>query len=73
MEYRIKVTAGAKKESVTVGRDGRLLVLVSALREEGRANDRMRELLAAHFGVAVSAVTIRRGHTNGSKTVFVKE
>lgn len=73
MEYRIKVTAGAKKESVAVGRDGRLLVSVSAPREDGKANERMCELLAAHFGVAVGAISIRRGHTSRAKTVFVRQ
>lgn len=73
MEYRVKVSPGKKKESVTVSRDGRLLVSVSAPREEGKANERMCALLAAHFGVAISAVTIRRGHTSSTKAVFVKE
>ncbi|OGL89379.1 hypothetical protein A3H75_01650 [Candidatus Uhrbacteria bacterium RIFCSPLOWO2_02_FULL_51_9] len=72
MEYRVKVTPGKKKESVTVAPDGRLLVFVSAPREEGRANERMCELLAEHFGVPLSAITIRRGHTSATKTIFVK-
>ena len=72
MEYRVKVTTGKKKESVVVAPDGRLLVSVSVSKEEGRANERMRELLARHFGVSFDAVTIRRGHTSATKTVFVK-
>ena len=70
--YRVKVTAEKKKESVTVSRDGRLLISVSAPREEGKANERMCELLARHFGVPLSAITIRRGHTSATKTIFVK-
>lgn len=73
MEYRVKVTAGAKKESIMVAHDGRFLVSVSAPREEGRANERLRELLAEYFDVPYDAVTIRRGHTSPTKTVFVKE
>lgn len=72
MEYRVKVTPGRKKESVVIGRDGRFLVAVSAPRAEGKANERMRELLARHFGVSFDAVTIRHGHTSGTKTVFVR-
>lgn len=71
MEYRVKVIANTKKESVTVGRDGRLLVSVSAPRKEGKANERMRELLAEHFGVSPDAITLRRGHTSPTKTIFV--
>ncbi|HEY9585109.1 MAG TPA: DUF167 domain-containing protein [Candidatus Paceibacterota bacterium] len=73
MEYRVKVTASAKKESIEVGRDGRLIIHVSAPREGGRANERMRELLAEYFDVSFDAVIIRRGQTSPTKTVFVKE
>jgi uncharacterized protein YggU (UPF0235/DUF167 family) len=73
MEYRVKVTVGTKKECVHVGPDGRLRVSVSAPREAGKANERLRELLAEHFGVAFHAITIRRGHTSGTKTIFVKQ
>ncbi len=73
MEYRVRVTTGKKKESIEVGRDGRFLVSVSAPKEEGRANKRMCELLAGHFGVPFDAIIIRRGHTNSTKTIFVKE
>ena len=72
MEYRVKVTTGKKRESVVVGHDGRLLVSVSAPRKEGVANERMRELLADHFRVPFDDITIRRGHTSPTKTIFVK-
>ena len=72
-EVRVKVIPNVKKESVAVGRDGRLTVGVHAPREEGRANERLREMVAKHFGVAVSAVTIRPGHTSATKTLFVKK
>ncbi|OGZ06492.1 MAG: hypothetical protein A3C93_05465 [Candidatus Lloydbacteria bacterium RIFCSPHIGHO2_02_FULL_54_17] len=73
MEYRVKVIVDTKKESVLLGRDGRFLVSVNASREGGKANERLRELLAERFAVPLSAVTIRRGHTSATKTVFVKE
>ncbi|MEK7118261.1 MAG: DUF167 domain-containing protein [Patescibacteria group bacterium] len=72
MEYKVKVTTRKRKESVEVGRDGRLLVSVSAPQKNGKANERMRELLAKHFGVPFDAVTIRRGHASTTKTVFVR-
>ena len=67
----MKVIADSKKESVMLAKDGRFLVSVSAPREEGKANERMRKLLAEHFGVPLAYVTIRCGHTSGTKTVFV--
>ena len=72
MEYRGKATTGVRKESVRLGRDGRLIVSVSAPRKGGAANERMRELLAEYFGVPFNAVIIRRGHTSSTKSVFVK-
>ncbi|OGZ07940.1 MAG: hypothetical protein A2942_03105 [Candidatus Lloydbacteria bacterium RIFCSPLOWO2_01_FULL_50_20] len=73
MEYRVKITTGKKKESVAVGRDGRLLVSVQAPREKGKANERMRELLAQYFTVSPDAITIRRGQMSSSKVIFVKQ
>lgn len=73
MECRVKVITGVRRESVGMAKDGRLLVAVSPERKGGKANERMRELLAEHFGVSVDAVSIRRGHTNATKTVFVKK
>jgi uncharacterized protein YggU (UPF0235/DUF167 family) len=68
----VKVRTGVKKESVTEGRDGRLLVAVSAKREAGKANERLREVLAAHFGLSVDAVVIRHGKTSATKTVLLR-
>lgn len=71
--FRVKVTPGAKAEGVCVGKDGRLLVSVRAKRERGAANDRMRELLARHFGVPTDAIVLRAGHTSATKTVVIRE
>ncbi len=73
MEYRVKVTTRAKSDSVVPLLDGRLSVAVTADRKGGRANEHLRELLAGHFAVPLSAVTIRRGHTSSTKSVFVKK
>lgn len=71
-EYRIKVLAEQKKESVTRAQDGRLLVSVKAKRVEGRANERARELVAEFLSVSVSDVDIVRGHNQPTKTIRVR-
>lgn len=73
MTLRVKLTPGARAESVYVGGDGRLIVSVRAKRERGAANERMRELLARHFGVSPRAVVLKAGHASGTKTVVVRE
>lgn len=71
-EYRIKVLAEQKKESVTRAQDGRLLISVKAKRVEGRANERARELVAEFLSVSVSDVDIVRGHNLPTKTIRVR-
>jgi uncharacterized protein (TIGR00251 family) len=71
MEIRIKVITGARKESILQSKDGRLLVSVKAPREEGKANDRVRELVAEYFSVAPSEVQLIRGKTQSGKTLKI--
>ena len=49
-----------------------LVVYVTAAPEDGKANEAMIRLLAKHFGVAVSRLTIVRGLTNRNKTVRIE-
>jgi uncharacterized protein YggU (UPF0235/DUF167 family) len=72
VEYRIKVIANAKKEGVTLLRDGRLSVSVDALRKEGRANERACALIAGYLHVPVAQVTLIKGHTQSTKVVRVR-
>lgn len=71
MELRIKVETGVRREGVEEARDGRLIVRVRAPRKEGKANERMKEVLAAHFGVPPERVIIVRGATSTAKTVRI--
>lgn len=71
MEYRVRVISDAPEESVVVLPDGRLKVHVHAPRKDSRANERMRELLAAHFDVSLTSVHLRSGHTSATKTVNI--
>jgi uncharacterized protein YggU (UPF0235/DUF167 family) len=71
MEIRVKITPNVKKELVEVLPDGRYHVAVKADRKEGLANDRMRDLLATHFGVPLKSVALIAGHTQPTKTVRI--
>ena len=73
MEYRVKVIAASKKESVTLLRDGRYELRVDAPRSECRANERACALLAAHLAVPVDTVSIAKGHTQSTKLIRVKD
>jgi uncharacterized protein len=51
--------------------DGLLVVYVRERAIEGAANDAVVRLVAAHFGVAPSRVSIRRGRSSRRKTLEV--
>jgi uncharacterized protein YggU (UPF0235/DUF167 family) len=67
-----RVKAGSSKGPlVEVDADGGLVVYVRQRALEGAANDAVVRLVAAHFDVAPSRVTIRRGHTSKRKILEV--
>lgn len=72
-EVRVKVQTGVKRELIEEGDDGRFLVSVNAPRKEGRANERVCELIAAHFLVPVERVRVVRGKSEASKTIRIYE
>ena len=67
----MKVKPSAKKEGISVSTNEMLEVAVSAPPEKGKANERLIELLAEHFGVAKSRIKIVSEHTSRSKVVEV--
>lgn len=58
---KVKVTAGAKREGIEKIGEGVFKVRVSAPPEKGKANERVRELLAEHFRIAKSRVVLISG------------
>ncbi len=52
--------------------DEQLVVYVTAVPEDGKANEAMIRLLAKHLRVAPSRLTIVRGQTNRNKLVRVE-
>jgi len=51
--------------------DGSLVVYVRQIAVEGQANEALVKLLAKHYGVSKSSVTILRGHTSRYKLVEI--
>jgi len=69
----VQVKAGSSKGPlVEPDAEGRIVVYVRQRAIEGAANDAVVRLVAAHFGVAPSRVTIRRGHTSKRKTLEIE-
>jgi uncharacterized protein len=64
----LRVTPGARSEAVEMG-EGALLIKVRTKPEEGKANERVLELLAKALGVATSRLQLLRGATGRDKLV----
>jgi len=76
--FHVKLTPKAAADrigAVREGMDGQniLPVYVTAVPEDGKANEAMIRLLAKHLGVAPSHVIIRKGHTSRHKVIEVQE
>ena len=52
-------------------RGGQLHVFVGPIAEGGKANVRVSELIAQHFGIAKSRIKIKKGMTGIRKIVLV--
>lgn len=69
---RVKVRAGAAKESV-VRKSGTVFeISVKEPAAENRANARVRALLARHFGLPLVRVRIVSGHHASSKKFHIR-
>lgn len=73
MYIRVRVSAGAKKESFEQVSEDSFLVSVKEPAEQNRANKRVRELVAGHFGVEPKQVRIISGHHAPGKILSVPE
>lgn len=63
------VKPGSKhREEVTIGQDGNLVIYTKAGAIEGKANQAAIRLLAKHYRVSQSQVTLLRGHSAKTKT-----
>lgn len=72
MRHTVHVKPGSSKGPlVVVEDDGSLTVFLRERAVEGAANDGLIRVIAEHFGVPRSRVTIARGHTSRTKLVDV--
>ncbi|HHJ64042.1 MAG TPA: DUF167 domain-containing protein [Aquifex aeolicus] len=71
MILKVRVRPGAREESVRELSGDELEVRVSAPPQKGKANERVRELLAEHFGVSRSRVRILKGESSRRKLIEI--
>jgi len=73
MYIHVKVTAGAKRESLKAKNTDHYEIQVCEPAERNMANIRVIELVAIHLGIPKSHVRIINGHHNPSKLLSIKE
>lgn len=73
MKLTIHVKPNARHEKVEAQPDGSLKVHVNAPPQEGRANERVIEILAKHFKIPKSHITVVHGEASRTKVVEVVE
>jgi hypothetical protein len=71
MKISVQVKPNARKDAVTLREDGVYLVQVTVPPVEGRANERLVEVLAAHFGRPKRVVQILKGSRGRHKIVDI--
>jgi uncharacterized protein (TIGR00251 family) len=68
----VRVQPGARRDEVVGVRDGVLVARVSAPALQGRANQAVCRLVAAHLGMRRSQVSIARGERSRDKLLRVQ-
>ena len=70
-KYSVVVKPRSKSEGVSSLEDGSIVVRVNAPPVDGKANERVIELLADHFGVPQRNIRIAVGEGNRKKIIEV--
>lgn len=71
MRIRVRTTPGARRESLKEGKPNVFDVSVREEAQGNAANQRVRELVAKHFRVALASVRIVTGQRSRNKTISV--
>ena len=71
MQIKVKVIPKSSMNLVETEIDGTLKVKLTSAPEKGKANQKLVEVLAEHYNVKKSAVTILKGHKSKIKLVDV--
>ena len=67
----IQVHPKSSRDEIGGFQNGRLKVRVTVPPEDGKANEKVREIIGKAFGVAKSKVEIVRGETSRLKTIRI--
>ncbi len=70
-KIQVKVKPNSKQQDIQMGDDGVLRVRLKSPPVDGKANAELITLLAQHFGVPKSQITIKAGATSSSKLIQV--
>ncbi|MFZ2303531.1 MAG: DUF167 domain-containing protein [Minisyncoccia bacterium] len=73
MYIRVRVLAGAKRESFEQLAGDSFLVSVKEPAEQNLANKRVLELVAAHFGLSSKQIRIISGHHSSGKMLSIPD
>lgn len=71
MYVRVHVVPGSKREQITEGKEGTLLISVREKAEGNQANKRVRELVALRLLLPLSKVRILSGHHSPTKLLTI--
>jgi uncharacterized protein YggU (UPF0235/DUF167 family) len=69
---QVKVKPNSRASALTPAGDGTWLAQLRSPPVDGKANEELIALVAGHFGVARSAVAIRRGASGRTKYLCVE-
>ncbi len=69
---QVKVKPNARENRLTESKDGVWVASIKALPVDGKANDALIELVAAHFKVRRRHVSIATGSTSRLKRLFIE-
>lgn len=69
MKVTVLAKPNSRKESIEVLPDGSFAIKVNAVPEDGKANQRIIEMLSEHFKIPKSRIDILSGH-KGKKKIF---
>ena len=67
----VQVQPKSYRDEIIGFQNGRFKVKVTAPPEDGKANERVREIIAREFGVSKSRVEIVKGHKSRLKTIKI--
>ncbi len=73
MKVQVKVKSQAKQSKIQEIGENQLLVFLKSPPIDGKANQELIKLLAKHYGVSQSAITIKFGLSSRNKLIEIEE